>query len=78
MLWQLGSYKWPDGSLEMAAMGNSTGTGSKLDAGKVRCDVVVMDGVGNWLDMSTEHRDMQEICNGMDMTANTTIHVENI
>ena len=57
MLWQLGWYKWPDGSLEMAAMGNS---------------------IGKWLDMSRECRDMQDICNDMDMTADTTIHVENI
>ena len=35
-------------------MGNSTGTGTKLDAGDVRCDVVVI--IGNWLDMSREHR----------------------
>ena len=39
---------------EMAAMGNSTDTGTKLDAGDVRCDVVVI--IGNWLDMSREHR----------------------
>ena len=78
MLWQLGWYKWPDGSLEMAAMGNSTGTGSLLDAGDVRCDLVIMDGIGKWLDMSRECRDMQDICNDMDMTADTTIHVENI
>ena len=62
----------------MAAMGNSTDTGSLLDAGDVRCDLVIMDGIGKWLDMSRECRDMQDICNDMDMTADTTIHVENI
>ena len=38
MLWQLGWYKWLDGSFEMAAMSNSTGTGS-LNVGCWRCEM---------------------------------------
>ena len=79
MLWKRGWYKWPDGRLEMAAMGNSTGTGSKSDAGYVRCNVVVVtDGLGSWLDTLREHRDVSEICNSMDTIADMMVCVENI
>ena len=82
MLWKRGWYKWPDGRLEMAAMGNSTGTGSKSDAGYVRCNVVVVtDGLGSWLDTLREHiyQNVSEICsNSMDTIAGMMVCVENI
>ena len=36
---------------------NGSDTGTKLDAGDARCNIAVTSGLGNWLDMSREHRD---------------------
>ena len=58
-------------------MGNSTGTGTKLNAGDARCKIVVTDGLGSWLDTLREHRDVREICNSMDIIADMMVHVEN-
>ena len=62
--------------------GNSTGTGSKLDAGDMRCNVVVVtDGLGSWLDTLREHiyQNVSEICsNSMDTIAGMMVCVENI
>ena len=52
---------------------------TKLDAGDVRCNVVVVtDGLESWLDALREHRDVSEICNSMDTIADMMVHVENI
>ena len=49
-------------------MGNGDGTGTRSDAGG-SCDRVGPDGHANWSDVLSGHRDVPDICNGTDTTA---------
>ena len=57
---------------ETAAMGNGGGTGARSDAGGASCDRVGPDGHASQSDVSSGHRDVPDICNGTDTTADTT------
>ena len=56
---------------ETVAMGDSGGTGARLDAGDARRGGVGPDGHANWSDVSSGHRDVPDIRNGMNTTADT-------
>ena len=47
--------------MKTGCLGDGDSTGMKLDARDARRDVVVTDGLGNWSDVSREHRDMPDI-----------------
>ena len=54
------------------AMGNGDGTGTRSDAGGASCDGVGPNGHANRSDVSSGHMDVPGICNGTNMTADTT------
>ena len=55
-----------------ASMGDGGGTGARSDAGGARHDGVGPDGHANWLDMLSRHRDVPDIQNGTNTTADAT------
>ena len=57
---------------EMADMGDSGGTGTRSDAGGARHHGAGPDGQANWSDALSGHRDVPDIHNSMNMTADTT------
>ena len=57
---------------ETADMGDSGGTGMRLDAGGASCDGAGPDGLANQSDTSSGHMDVPGICNGTNTTADAT------